>query len=80
VTHHEPHSALDGGIDGLDDIRELVNTAPTYLVSGGFWIIEMMQGQAEIVRSLLQANGKYKNIQIHRDYSGIDRFISAQVN
>ncbi len=80
VTNHEPHSALDGGKDGLDDIRELVNTAPAYLISGGFWIIEMMAGQAAIVRSLLQTNGKYKNIQIHQDYSGIERFISAQID
>ena len=79
VTNHEPHLALDGGVDGLDAIRELVNTAPQYLISGGFWIIEMMSGQAEIVRSLLQENGKYTNIQIHQDYSGIERFISAQM-
>lgn len=79
VTNHEPHSALDGGKDGLDDIRELVNIAPDYLISGGFWIIEMMAGQAEIVRSLLQANGKYTNIKIHQDYAGIARFISAQI-
>ncbi len=79
VTNHEPHLALDGGTDGLDAIRELVNTAPQYLISGGFWIIEMMAGQANIVRSLLQANGKYTNIQIHQDYSGIERFISAQI-
>ena len=79
VTNHEPHLALDGGNDGLDAIHELVNTAPTYLISGGFWIIEMMAGQAEIVRSLLIANGNYTNIQIHQDYAGIERFISAQV-
>lgn len=79
VANHEPHSALDGGKDGLDDIRELVNIAPEYLLSEGFWIIEMMAGQGEIVRSLLQANGKYKNIQTYQDYSGIDRFISAQI-
>jgi release factor glutamine methyltransferase len=77
VTNHEPHLALDGGEDGLDAIRELVNTAPQYLISGGFWIIEMMAGQAQIVRSLLQSNGNYTNIQIHQDYSGIERFISA---
>ncbi len=79
VKNHEPHLALDGGDDGLDDIRELVNTAPAYLISGGFWIIEMMAGQSEIVRSLLQENGDYKNIQTHQDYSGIERFISAQI-
>ena len=77
VTKHEPHLALDGGTDGLDAIRQLVNTAPKYLISGGFWIIEMMAGQANIVRSLLQEDGKYTNIQIHPDYSGIARFISA---
>lgn len=77
VTNHEPHLALDGGDDGLNAIHELVNTAPTYLISGGFWIIEMMAGQAEIVRSLLIANGNYTNIHIHQDYAGIERFISA---
>ena len=78
VTNHEPHLALDGGDDGLDEIREIVNTAPKYLISGGFWIIEIMAGQAEIVRSLLIANGNYTNIHIHQDYAGIERFISAQ--
>jgi release factor glutamine methyltransferase len=77
VTNHEPHLALDGGEDGLDAIRELVNTAPQYLISGGFWIVELMVGQANIVRSLLQANGNYTNTQIHQDYAGIDRFVSA---
>ncbi|WP_181016049.1 peptide chain release factor N(5)-glutamine methyltransferase [Pseudanabaena sp. BC1403] len=77
VTNHEPHLALDGGDDGLDAIRELVNTAPQYLLSGGFWIVELMAGQAEIVRSLLQANGNYTNIKIHQDYAEIDRFVSA---
>jgi release factor glutamine methyltransferase len=79
VFKHEPHLALDGGNDGLNAIREIVNTAPTYLISGGFWIIEMMAGQAEIVRSLITANGSYTNIKIHQDYAGIERFISAQI-
>ena len=78
VTNHEPYLALDGGNDGLDAIHELVNTAPTYLISGGFWIVEMMTGQAEKVRSLLIANGNYTNIHLHQDYAGIERFISAQ--
>jgi release factor glutamine methyltransferase len=79
VTNHEPHLALDGGEDGLDDIRELVSIAPQYLISGGFWIVELMAGQAHIVRSLLQENGRYTNIKIHQDYAGIERFVSAQL-
>lgn len=77
VTHHEPHLALDGGDDGLDAIRELIAIAPDYLISSGFWIVELMSGQAEIVRSLLKDNGKYTSIQIHQDYSGIERFVCA---
>jgi release factor glutamine methyltransferase len=73
----EPQSALDGGIDGLDCIRELVSTAPDYLKSGGLWLIEMMAGQAEAVAQLLEQQGEYRDIQIHADLAGIDRFALA---
>jgi len=77
VREHEPHLALDGGIDGLDCIRNLIQTAPEYLISGGYWLIELMAGQAKPVRSLLETNGNYQNIQIHLDYDGVERFVSA---
>lgn len=77
VAEHEPHAALDGGIDGLDCIRHLVTAAPDYLVPGGLWLIEMMAGQAETVSALLEAQGSYREIQIHPDLAGIDRFALA---
>lgn len=77
VSQHEPHLALDGGDDGLDCIRQLIATAPEYLHSGGIWLIEMMAGQADTVANLLQAQGDYQQIQIHRDLAGIDRFALA---
>lgn len=77
VTHHEPHLALDGGTDGLDCIRHLVNAAPDYLRSGGVWLIEMMAGQAEAVIDLLRSQGSYPRIEIHPDLAGIDRFALA---
>jgi len=46
-VHHEPQMALDGGADGLECIRHLVETSPAYLRSGGVWLIEMMTGQAQ---------------------------------
>lgn len=79
VAKHEPHLALDGGADGLDVIRHLINTAPQYLISGGHWLVELMIGQAELVQTLLQAHGNYHHIQIHRDCYGINRFVSAIV-
>lgn len=77
VANHEPHLALDGGIDGLDDLRYLVITAPNYLKSGGLWLVETMAGQPETVVKLLQTQGSYQDICIHADLAGIERFIQA---
>lgn len=77
VCQHEPHLALDGGQDGLDAIRYLVNTAPTYLHSGGLWGIEMMQGQGQMVADLLEKQGQYHQIRIVQDLAKIDRFVLA---
>ena len=77
VALHEPLLALDGGEDGLDDIRLLIATAPDYLLSGGIWLIELMLGQADKVAQLLQERGEYKEIKIYADLNGIDRFVLA---
>ncbi|MDZ7951879.1 peptide chain release factor N(5)-glutamine methyltransferase [Nostoc sp. DedQUE09] len=77
VVNHEPHLALDGGADGLNCIRHLIKISPSYLQSGGVWLIEMMAGQADAVRELLQNQGSYCKIQIHADLAGIERFALA---
>ncbi len=77
VANHEPQLALDGGSDGLDCIRHLVETSPAYLRLGGVWLIEMMAGQAQAVTELLQNQGSYCNIEIHADLAGIERFALA---
>lgn len=77
VAQHEPHLALDGGQDGLDSIRHLVHAAPTYLKPGGLWLIEMMAGQSSAIVDLLQSQGSYRDIQIHPDLAGIERFALA---
>jgi release factor glutamine methyltransferase len=77
VFKHEPHLALDGGADGLDCIRSLIEVSPAYLRSGGVWLIEMMAGQAEAVVAMLEDNGNYRQIEVHADLAGINRFILA---
>ncbi|MEH2153642.1 peptide chain release factor N(5)-glutamine methyltransferase [Nostoc sp.] len=77
VINHEPHLALDGGADGLDCIRHLIEISPSYLRSGGVWLVEMMAGQADAVRELLQNQGSYCKIKIHADLAGIERFALA---
>ncbi|PZO59930.1 MAG: peptide chain release factor N(5)-glutamine methyltransferase [Phormidesmis priestleyi] len=78
VAEHEPHLALDGGPDGLACIRTLIADSTDYLQSGGIWLIELMAGQAETVADLLKKHSSYTDITIHRDLSGIHRFVSAR--
>lgn len=77
VKAHEPHLALDGGADGLDCIRHLVEQAPRYLQAGGVWMIEMMAGQADTVQQLLKTQGEYEQVHAAKDLEGIDRFAIA---
>jgi len=77
VSKHEPHLALDGGIDGLDDVRYLVQSAPQYLMSGGIWLVELAIAQASTVAQLLMQQGEYYDIQVLSDLNDIDRFVLA---
>lgn len=77
VALHEPSLALDGGEDGLEHLRYLVQSAPDYLSSGGIWLTEIMKGQGKSVTKMLQKQGLYRDIQVHLDYSAVDRFILA---
>ena len=77
VSLHEPTSALDGGLDGLDDVRHLIQTAPRYLATGGIWLVEIMIGQANLVAELLKQQGEYYDVEIFKDLNGIERFVLA---
>jgi release factor glutamine methyltransferase len=79
VVKHEPHLALDGGFDGLEAIRILVETAPVYLQPGGIWLIEMMAGQGSAVLELLARQGSYTDMEIIDDLAGLDRFVLARL-
>lgn len=44
---HEPHTALDGGPDGLDIFRKVAAGAPAWLAPGGFLLSEITEAQQE---------------------------------
>ncbi len=69
---YEPHAALVSGEDGLDAIREIILTAPAYLINGGYLLLEHGFDQAASVRELfLRAN--YKNVYTECDLAGLTR-------
>lgn len=77
VKDWEPIQALDGGVDGLDYIRKLINQAPDYMNSNGRLLIEIGFDQGEKVKSLAENSGKYKEIGIIKDLNGKERIIKA---
>ncbi len=72
-VRHDPASALDGGTDGLDLIRRLVELAPAHLSPGGALLLEIGAGQASAVKTLLTAR-KFRDISVRPDYEHVPRF------
>jgi len=76
---YEPISALTSGVDGLDDIRLLVQQAPKHLNSDGWLLLEHGYDQGAAVRHLMQSAG-FSSIATHRDYGNNDRITLGQLN
>jgi release factor glutamine methyltransferase len=74
---HEPITALTAGADGLEDIRELVSTAPASLEPGGWLLLEHGHDQAQAVRELLSARG-FLEVGSRTDLAGIQRCTGGQ--
>ncbi|SHJ65261.1 peptide chain release factor N(5)-glutamine methyltransferase [Paramaledivibacter caminithermalis] len=79
VSKFEPKLALDGGEDGLDFYREIINTAPKYVRSGGLIALEVGHDQARRVIELMKEKKGYVDIEITKDLSGIERVVSAGI-
>jgi release factor glutamine methyltransferase len=77
IRDFEPRLALDGGDDGLQIIRAIVDQARRFLVSGGVLAIEVGAGQANTVTALFEAAG-YAEIQRQSDYGGHERVVSGR--
>jgi release factor glutamine methyltransferase len=54
---HEPHSALDGGHDGLDLLRRIADVAPRWLAPGGHLVAETSAAQAPVAAAAFAARG-----------------------
>ena len=69
---HEPLQALTSGVDGLDDIRQIIAQAPSRLAPGGWLLLEHGWDQAQAVQQLLRESG-FGQVQSRRDLAGVDR-------
>lgn len=77
IKEYEPLQALDGGKDGLDFYRRIVDETPFYLSDDRLLIMEIGYGQAESIKELLKREGDFTEIEIKKDLAGIERIIKA---
>jgi release factor glutamine methyltransferase len=73
----EPKSALVSGIDGLDDIRIIIEQSKAHLNSHGWLLLEHGYEQGAQIRQLL-ASHHFSAIQTIRDLNGLERVSLGQ--
>ncbi len=69
----EPMLALDGGRDGFDSFRFILNKAHHYLVPGGTILLEMGFDQKEGIKNISKQYPEYQSIEFIRDLAGHNR-------
>ncbi len=78
IKDNEPKIALYGGVDGIDYYRKIVKEGPKFLKRDGFIALEVGLNQAKIIKELILKENNYrKNVEIFKDYSGIERVVIA---
>ncbi|MEX0828914.1 MAG: peptide chain release factor N(5)-glutamine methyltransferase [Nitrospirales bacterium] len=75
VKDFEPRLALDGGPDGLDVYRRLLEEAPNVLASEGRLLMEIGIGQADRLCQEVAASASFEVINVQPDSQGIPRMI-----
>ena len=74
VINFEPRLALDGGLDGLSEIRKVIKKSSELIKKNGKFILEIGFDQKNKVINLLKQKGFYINSAL-KDYANNDRCI-----
>ena len=78
IKDFEPRQALWGGEDGLSLIRPLIQQAHQYVRGGGWVLLEVADGQAPEVVTLMHQTGAYEYVEAIKDFSGSERVVRAR--
>lgn len=74
VKDYEPHTALNGGIDGLDFYRKIICQSKEVLAEGGILAFEIGYNQGKSVKLLMEENN-FKDIKVIKDFASLDRIV-----
>ena len=79
VRDYEPTKALDGGPDGLDVIRQIIDQAPGAMGAGGTLLLEIGIGQSRAVTDYINSSGGFDEPGVVKDYQDIDRIVIVKL-
>lgn len=74
VRDYEPHRALDGGADGLDFYRAILEHWPAVLRQTGHFLLEVGEDQAAEVQRIMRRAGLH-GLGAAKDAAGIERVV-----
>lgn len=78
VANHEPRLALDGGPDGMDILRRIIEQAPRFAAPSGLLLLEFTPEQADALEQMTVAHGAYENVSIVKDLGHRARVLKAR--
>jgi len=77
IRNFEPTIALAGGKNGLDKIQQMLEQMPKKLNYRACFLLEIGQGQGELVTSLINSYFPQANIELIPDLGGIERVVKV---
>ncbi len=77
VKDHEPELALDGGDDGLDVFRRILELAPRALAPGGALCVELFEDNVDMAADLVRAEPGWESAEVREDLTHRPRVLVA---
>lgn len=77
VVGFEPRLALDGGKDGLDVFRRILDAAPKLLAPGGLLCCELFEDNVETAARLCREQGGWASVEVRQDLTHRPRILLA---
>ena len=78
VKKYDPRIALDGGENGLEFYKKIIESAHKKLTKKGWLYFEVGLGQAGMVQDIMQENG-FSDVQVLKDYNKIERIVYGRI-
>lgn len=79
VSKHEPRLALDGGADGLDILRRIIEAAPAFAKPDALLLMEFTPEQADALKAIAMQHPAYSDVAIQKDLGHRPRVLKARI-